>query len=253
MKRYIAGWLERHRAAAGEAPLCVLPQALPLDEARRVLVLAPHPDDECIGCGGLIARLVGLGVVVRVVLVTDGSGAGGLPAGADRLRQHEFLAALGRLGVAEHKMLGFPDGGLRPDAGLFDAVAREFDSFAPNWVLCPCSADAHRDHRCVAQAARRAARRCPAVQALLEYETWGLLPATHVLDIGTVMEAKMAALSEHVTALQQMDYAGATRGLARYRGLLVTPGRPAAVAEAFVLTRRDTGFAWPPGLGRPEA
>ena len=238
--------------AADSTPLCVLPQPLPLHQARRVLVLAPHPDDECIGCGGLVVRLVQAGVPVRVVLVTDGSGAGGLPGGAGLVRQDEFRASLQRLGVSNYALLNFSDGQLTPTAPLFDAIAEEVCRFAPNWLLAPSAADAHRDHRCVAQAARQAAMSHACVDTLLEFETWGALPATHVLDITNEFSSKMAALSEHRTALAQMDYASATEGLARYRALLLAPARVGGFAEAYLCSGRDSGFAWKPGWGRPE-
>ncbi len=237
--------------AADTTPLCVLPQPLPLQHARRVLVLAPHPDDECIGCGGLLVRLVQTGVPLRVVLVTDGSGAGGLPAGAGLVRQDEFRASLRRMGVSDHALLNFPDGGLTPTAPLFDAIDTEVSHFQPNWLLTPSTSDAHRDHRCVAQAARRAALNNACVETLLEFETWGALPATHVLDITEQLNTKMQALAEHRTALAQMDYASATEGLARYRALLLAPARAGGAAEAYLCSDRENRFAWKAGWGWP--
>lgn len=257
MKRSIAAWFDRARGArhaqpvpAADTELCALPHPLPWHEARRVLVFAPHPDDEAIGCGGLLVRLAQAGVPLRVVLVTDGGGAGGLPPGAAAVRQQEFRESLQVLGVAEHRMLGFPDGGLVAATPLFDAVAREVRDFAPDWVVGPSAADAHRDHRCVAQAIRRAALAEPGVQRSLEYETWGTLPATHMLDITDQLAVKLDALGRHATALAQMDYARAAAGLAHYRGLLLAEKRVAAAGEAYLCTERGTGFAWPAGWGR---
>ncbi len=257
MKRSIAAWIERRMKALDppprpELPLCVLPEMLDWTAARRVLAFAPHPDDECIGCGGLLNMLALAGVALRVVLVTDGSGAGGLPAGAGVVRQQEFLAALELLGVTDHGMLDFPDGGLSPSQALLAAVETEVRAFRPDWVVGPSAADAHRDHRCVALAVQTAAQGCPDVDTVLSYETWGPLPASHVLDITDTLSTKLAALSQHKTALEQMDYLQATTGLARYRGLLLRHPRQPAAAEAYLCTRRDTGFAWPAGLGRPE-
>lgn len=225
-------------------PLHRLPAALPLQEAQRVLVLAPHPDDECIGCGGLIAALVQRQVPVKVVLVTDGGGAGGLPPGAGQLRQQEFLAALAVLGVREHALLGLPDGGLHADAALCDAIAHELRAFEPDWLLTPALADAHRDHACVAAAARAAAPAQPGLRCLIEYETWS--PAampSHALDISEQLPIKMAALAEHRTALACGNYLEATRGLASYRALLLGRLQPGAAAEAFMVLERASGFA----------
>ena len=135
-----------------EADLCALPPALPLDAARRVLVLAPHPDDETIGCGGLLAQLAARGVPAKVLLVSDGSGAGALPAGTAETRQQEFRAALQRLGGLDCEFLGLPDGALEQVADLPARLRRAIQAFAPNWVFGPAARDPHRDHRTVAAA-----------------------------------------------------------------------------------------------------
>lgn len=252
MKRFIKAWSERRKPppALAEAPLCVLPAELPLAEARRVLVFAPHPDDESIGCGGAIALLAEAGRALRVVLVTDGGGAGGLPEGAAALRQQEFVAALRCLGVADHRLLGFPDGALVAEAPLLDAVRDQVADFQPDWIFGPSSADLHRDHRVVAAAVRAAARAVPGVQRVCEYETWSALPVTHVLDIGRVLDKRREALSQHRTALAHGNYLEASTGLALHRGLLLGTGRP-GTAEGYVCCDRSTGFAWPVGWGRP--
>jgi LmbE family N-acetylglucosaminyl deacetylase len=245
MKRFIDAWRERLglRTASLEGPLCPLPAAFPLGDARRVLVFAPHPDDESIGCGGLLTLLTRAGVPTRVVLVSDGAGAGGLPPGAAELRQQEFRAALARLGVSDFAQLGFPDGELKLDAALEASVEHEVRAFSAQWVFVPASIDLHRDHRVVTEAVRQAALRSATVTALWHYETWSPLQVSHVLDISDVLESKLAALSEHRTALACGNYLAGTEGLARHRALLLGAPRPGAAGEGYLRTQRDTRFS----------
>ncbi|MDN5345402.1 MAG: hypothetical protein PWQ18_1516, partial [Clostridia bacterium] len=95
---------------------------------RRILVISPHPDDETLGAGGLMARARARGDAVKVVFITNGDGFrrgveklnGLLPAGASdfmhygQVRQQEALTALGVLGIkpGDVVFLGYPDGGL---------------------------------------------------------------------------------------------------------------------------------------------
>lgn len=121
------------------------PLALPLDASTRLLVVAPHPDDEALGVAGLIQRVRARGGHVRVVLLTSGDGfpegveaAEGVahPRASDfrgygRQRERESVEALRRLGVAraDISFLGFPDEGLCRIAStyLFDR-RRAFES-----------------------------------------------------------------------------------------------------------------------------
>ena len=222
--------------------LCSLPQRLDLAAARRVLVLAPHPDDETIGCGGALALLARAGVALHVVLVSDGSGAGGLPPDAAAVRQAEFVRALQQLGVSSHALLGFPDGELMLSPELLAAIAQQVDAFAPDWIFCPHAGDLHRDHRVVAAAARQAALASPSVQRLCEYETWSPVQPSHVLDIGAVLATKLAALKQHETALACGNYVEATLGLARYRALLLGAPVQGGAAEAYRCWSREQGF-----------
>jgi LmbE family N-acetylglucosaminyl deacetylase len=117
---------------------------LRIDRTTRLLVLAPHPDDEVIGAGGLIQRVVANQGAVHVVLVTSGDAFAeavetveGIkhPKPSDyrhygTMREHESRAALATLGVSERQVtfLGFPDEGMCLLASRYLSAKRQFES-----------------------------------------------------------------------------------------------------------------------------
>ena len=216
---------------------CPLPQPLDLTQARKVLVFVPHPDDETLGCGGTLARLAAL-CPVKVVLVTDGSGAGGLPDGAGAVRQGEFVRALARLGVTDSLQLHQPDGAFASSPVLQKQIETLLQDYQPHWVILPSPLDYHRDHVRIAAFLEPLCRRARSVEQLLFYEVWAPVPATHVVDITDQVETKRQALLEHATALACGDYERAVEGLNNYRGLYLGRGR---VAEAFWVEPTRTG------------
>ena len=118
----------QRRKAPVVRPPAPPPPVLEVPETTRLLVIAPHPDDEVLGAGGLMQRVHSTGGAVRVVYLTDGDGyPEGVkeedhvqaPTAKDYLgygkqRRREARAALVRLGLADafQTFLGFPDGGL---------------------------------------------------------------------------------------------------------------------------------------------
>jgi len=142
----------------------------------RALVLAPHPDDELLGCGGLIRQLVALRREVIVLAVTDGAASHPhstlWPAARlARERPRESLRALRRLGAGSVRVerLGLDDGRIgeqaqRLDAAL-DRIVLGTDVLVSTWRL-----DGHPDHEASGRAAAQAAARHGA--ALLEMPVW---------------------------------------------------------------------------------
>jgi LmbE family N-acetylglucosaminyl deacetylase len=227
MLSYIVHRRVRHQLA--ELRQCPLPVQLDLTLARRVLVFSPHPDDETLGCGGTLARLAQI-CPVKVVLVTDGSGAGSLPVGAGVARQLEFVKALAVLGVTDSIQLSQPDGFFEGSQELASRVTKLLADYKPDWVFLPSPLDYHRDHVRIAAFLEPLCRNAASVQQLLFYEIWAPVPATHVVDITDQACIKRVALDQHATAMACGDYQRAVEGLNRYRGLYLGNNRQ---AEAF--------------------
>ncbi len=127
---------------------------------RRLLVVAPHPDDETIGAWQLIRTARRAGARVTIVVASDGSashpGSTRWPAvRLARARRAETRRAMRAIGVTSSSIhfLDFPDGALDTHhAELCLALSRLIARFRPEIIVGPVSDDAHRDHRAVAHA-----------------------------------------------------------------------------------------------------
>ena len=174
--------------------------------ADRVLVVAPHPDDETLGCGGAILRHSRAGDQVCVLVVTDGgsSRAGGLRREQIRaLRAQEAAAAIAWLEPAEIILWGLPEGRWRR-AELRARFAALLQTFRPTVIYTMAAADFHPEHRRVAAdlAQALAAGAAPTCRAVRVYELQvPLTPAlaTTLIDISAVADRKARALDEYTT------------------------------------------------------
>lgn len=141
--------------------------------ARAVppLVVAPHPDDEVLGVGGLVTMLGG---DVEIAVVTDGEASHPDSTVHSRaelaaIRRAETVTACGLLGVVPAAIdhLGHPDGGV-DEAALTDALTARLA--AGRWCVTTWRGDGHPDHEAVGRAAAVACRRTGAT--LLEFPVW---------------------------------------------------------------------------------
>jgi len=182
----------------------------------RPMILAPHPDDESLGCGGLVATLCAGGRPPLVVILTDGVGShpGSQTHPPERLRQvraAEAHEATARLGLdAKHLILmNQPDTALDPSGALATQLAKLARERGCAVVLGPWVHDPHADHEAAAKLARLVAGQLPGCR-LLHYPVWGwLLPRTTRLpmaeitgwrlDITGELAAKQRAIAAHVS------------------------------------------------------
>jgi LmbE family N-acetylglucosaminyl deacetylase/glycosyltransferase involved in cell wall biosynthesis len=208
-------------------PVLTEAEAIPYEPAllrgERLLVLAPHPDDEVIGCGGLVALHLRERRTVRVAVATDGA-----QAGDAAIRQEESRRALDVLGPgAELAFLGFPDRGL--DGTIAAGLRAELLAFRPDLVLVPAPIEIHPDHLALARAFCELVQRDEtlfadlAVARVAFYEVGQPLRPNAIVDISDVADAKYAAIAEHRSQLAQRDYVAYARGLNAYRAMTLPP------------------------------
>lgn len=222
------------------------------------LVVAAHPDDEVLGCGGTIARLASEGWAVHVHIVAEGSTSrddvrdttkhGGVLEGLRRAGEE----ACKILGAASLTMSGMPDNRM-DGVDLLDIVKMVDNDVArlkPDLVLTHHAGDVNIDHRIVHDAVIAACRPQPGhcVKEVLFFEvasstewrpgTSGMVFAPTVfMDIGGFLTKKLDALNAYASEMRPWPHARSLKAVehqARWRG--ATAGLEAA--EAFMLGRR---------------
>jgi LmbE family N-acetylglucosaminyl deacetylase len=150
-----------------------------------MVVLAPHPDDETLGCGGLLATAAAQGLEPRVVYLTDGSASHRQsalwpPSRLAQARRAEALAALSVLGVqaARTLFLDWPDAAPHcRDEGEYgatlDRLSAWLDAFGPKSLWAPRAGETHCDHAAATDLADDLATRRPVGLRRLDYMVWG--------------------------------------------------------------------------------
>lgn len=217
----------------------------------KVLVVAPHPDDEVLGVGGTIHRLCGEGHDVTVAIATKGWPPLFAESQVSRVRS-EAEAANERLGTGELRFLDLPVTRLHalPEHELNGAFETLFSEEAPDWVFLPFPGDRHEDHRQVFDACQVALRPSPdnrPVRRIACYETvsethWAAPGVEPVFspqlfaDVSDHLEAKLEAMAQYASQVRPAPDArslDAVAALARWRGSVVG----VAAAEAFMVVR----------------
>jgi LmbE family N-acetylglucosaminyl deacetylase len=224
---------------AGQQAAIPAARALEPSEWRdaRVLVLAPHPDDELIGCGGTLCRLLSAGAKVSILQATDGCKLESLRDLPEARRKTVRLEEARRVAAALGAGLVLwrqEDERLRCSRETIAELAGLVDGLRPTHVFTPFLGDKHPDHRtlsCILGGALAIARPQPPV---LQYEVWGLVRANLYCDITDQAETLESLLFLYERAMQVENFVQfcERRNLAR---ALELTGRPAYV-EAFLCT-----------------
>lgn len=197
---------------------------LGLPECKKVLILAPHPDDEALGCAGTIALLKEKGVSSTVVFLTDGECLNGAPSAAiAAARREEGRKCSALLGCGDPVFIGLPDGevGSHIGEGIF-RLASIIELKKPDLVFSPSPLDYHRDHLATAKIAIRVLENVRTCR-LAFYEVYSTVRFTHLVDITEVVEKKKEAILNYRTSLygRPEQYVRALLGLNAHRSIFV--------------------------------
>lgn len=201
--------------------------------ARTVLVLAPHPDDEVIGAGGTLVRLVRAGARVVCVQATDGSAGAALERSPEaerrEARMREAVAVGQRAGFAETQLWREDNRAFRATPALIARMAELLERERPALVFAPFITEAHEDHITLLRILAAALERVPDVAAACEvfsYEVWSVVPCNRWCDVTAQMPTLEELLFEYDVAMRIDDFVRfcADRGLFHSYTLRGTPG-----------------------------
>lgn len=191
---------------------------IPVDISAKdkIMIIAPHPDDECIGAGGILSKNADK---CSVIVLTDGcQGQGNQPAEDCRIqRQSEFKNEMEYLGIDDYKFLGIIDGTL---INHLDCM-RDIPLKKYTKIFVTGSDDGHPDHlaayHCVLEALM--------IQNNSDTEVYlyevhkELLNPTHFMDITDCIEKKVNAIRFHASQLGSIPYDHFAEITAEHRGL----------------------------------
>lgn len=218
--------------------------------ASRVLVFAPHPDDEIFGCGGVLALLSDEGSICHIQVCSDGA-LGGIQQGGlemiecRKLESQRALVALQVETTATLNFWNFTDRNLSQEPKLPEAIDAALAQFKPDLVFAPSLMEVHPDHLAV---------------AINIFERWQLASDDHsfelcmyeigrpietncLVDISTVITRKRKAMQCFESQLAERDYLSVIEGLNRYRSY--TLGSRVIAAEAFFHLPKNSGLRSP--------
>jgi len=224
--------------ASERAPL---PEALARPPHGRVLLLAPHADDDVIGAGGTAALHVAQGDSVHVLVAFDGLEGDPdgrfSPAELRERRRAEARAGGAHLGLVDYEFWDYPEGHLPSPEQLLagaERLATRIAELAVDTIYAPWVGEHHVDHHVIARTTRLAAALVGFRGELWGYEVWTPLIPTRIVDISSVHERKFAALREHKSQLAYRDILHMALGFSSQRAMYLTTKLPdARHGEAF--------------------
>lgn len=222
-----------------------------LSHFGRVLVIAPHPDDEILGCGGTMARLVDERAEVVVAIATTGQ-LPAFPPERTALVEREMRQAHEIIGIRDCRFLGLPAAALDtvPAVTLNAKFQELIADVRPDTLLLPFVGDIHADHQLSFLAGMVAARprHAEAPSLIMCYETlsetnWYAAPTTPAfvpnafVDVSATLDRKLKAFETIASQLRPFPEERsieALRALATLRGATVH----LKAAEAFMIVRQ---------------
>ena len=222
--------------------------------SRNILVIAAHPDDELLGCGGTVALHTKGGDRVTSIIVCEGES---LRYGPDGVGQAEHMRSAARtLGVDDVRALGFPDQHLDRHTltDIITPLEKIVAEVKPAIVYCQFGGDINRDHQLLFKAALVAVRpTVPEIETVYAFDTassteWAYprsFTADTWVDISSTLDTKLAAMACYESEIREYPH---PRSLGALRNRAKAWGNQHCLdaAEVFMTVRRTLRDGLPP-------
>lgn len=209
---------------------------------KSMLVVAPHQDDEAIGCGGALALQVQHGYKASVVIMQDGAdeheSVSMTREALSELRNQESRDAALEVGVDPPTFLGLKD--LRSDPDVTASALRLIiEERRVDAIFTPFVLDGHPDHRTCNFIVAKALVKLNRTIRILQYEVWSHCIPNVLVVIDSVADKKGKMLACFKLANKAFDYAHATKGLNMFHSRLLPAGQARYVECFFELPRKE--------------
>lgn len=200
--------------------------------SKDALVIAPHPDDESLGCGGSIIKHVQAGSKVKIIFLTNGDKGdfmGKFGSNYMDIRRKSAVKAMKVLGVDDFEFWGFQDRELYySKQEILNRLKKLFETFYPSIIYLTSPFEAHPDHKATFDIG------CDLKEfngKLVFYEVLMALYPNMLVDITNQFKKKQKAIKQYKTEIYYNDYIEKITGLNRFR--TTTLPKNVKYAEAF--------------------
>ena len=201
----------------------IYPKPLEIKQTDKILILAPHADDESIGCGGLLLKYAKQCEIICVTNCKTGNPSVD-PEEAIIERYNEFKEAMNFLGAKYHFNKDIDSDNLKNSYKLFEKLLNKYDLSTFNYIALPIWYDQHCDHKALNILFKKYLKKnninlnCK----ILIYEVWSAIAVPNkFIDLTDILDKKKQLIGFHKSQINVIDYREKIQGLNIYRGMIV--------------------------------
>ncbi|MHC1683111.1 MAG: PIG-L deacetylase family protein [Clostridiaceae bacterium] len=203
--------------------LCLEPTIkyrLPKMNNKKVLILSPHPDDETLGCGGVIHNLIKKEYTIDIVLMTNGN-CKEMGEGIEKKRIKEFKSALEVLCCKKAHFLGFPDGQLKYyEKEAIIKLSKIIENIEPDIIFVPYIFDINDDHKATNKILANSINNISDLNIAM-YEVWTpILYPNCYIDISEEFHCKSLAIDCYKSQEEIYEIKDITTTLNSFRAMI---------------------------------
>lgn len=212
------------------------PVVMDYPEGKRILVLAPHPDDDIFGAGGVLLKSMRNGAKVKTVCITTGERED--TTNIIGVREEESLRVAELLG-SEVEFWRYPARRWRVVEEVKDRLLTVIKVLNPNTLFLPFLADDHEDHRRVNQLYYATCKAMTPHCEIWAYQVYSTVLPNVIVDISDVIERKLTLVKMHQSQMEHRDWAHYIRGQNAFNARWLKTSEPRYAETFFVVPAQE--------------